>query len=508
MSKSSNDGLFRLIHSMTKNEKIYFKKFAQRHVIGEKNSYVKLFDALNNQKTYVETNLLRKFKNESFIIHLSATKNYLFNLILRSLEQFDSSNQMEDKLQTQIRHIHILFQKGLIKEAQKLLRSSKKMAYDYEATNELLQLLDLDRGMLAAYEEKDLEKRLFALFEEEEKVMVSAYRTRQLMHCQYKVNLKMNIKGKPFEEQLNEIAEIMNAEVLQHEPSEFATVRERHFYHEINSRFAFLQRDFNKTAEHLEQIIEGFRSKPKMLELSKHLENYIRMLNNLVLMYSRLENHEGCERALEAIQKSPKGERFIEALKFYLYYNSTLVYLLSKIDYKGASSLIDEVLVGLEKHEKHLELVARLVIRANLVFISFIAGRYDLTIESSLNIQNLDKAGRRQDILHFAMIMNCLAHFEEENYEFLLYQISNFENKFKKRENTGYELLVMKMLRQLINSASMNERKLVLKEYRQPLIDTPNHFADYKSKENFSFVDWIDSKISGRSYSEIVKNRA
>ena len=38
------DTLYKLIKSLTKGEKIYFKKFSKRHVLGSGNKYVKLFD--------------------------------------------------------------------------------------------------------------------------------------------------------------------------------------------------------------------------------------------------------------------------------------------------------------------------------------------------------------------------------------------------------------------------------------------------------------------------------
>ncbi|MBL0342180.1 MAG: hypothetical protein IPP71_15465 [Bacteroidetes bacterium] len=66
MSKQSSDHLFRLIKSLTTAEKRYFKIFAARHTIGDKNEYVNVFDAIDKQENYNEAKLLVTFKNSTF----------------------------------------------------------------------------------------------------------------------------------------------------------------------------------------------------------------------------------------------------------------------------------------------------------------------------------------------------------------------------------------------------------------------------------------------------------
>ena len=66
--KTNSDPLHQLIHSLSKGEKRSFKIYASRHVLGDENNYVKLFDAIEKQKEYDEEALLKKFKNEKFII--------------------------------------------------------------------------------------------------------------------------------------------------------------------------------------------------------------------------------------------------------------------------------------------------------------------------------------------------------------------------------------------------------------------------------------------------------
>ncbi|MBK6611564.1 MAG: hypothetical protein IPG29_11960 [Sphingobacteriales bacterium] len=73
MQKS--EPLFDLIKSLTKSEKRFFKIYSSRHVIGNENNYVKLFDAINQQPIYNETALLQRFKNTKICQKIVGGKN-------------------------------------------------------------------------------------------------------------------------------------------------------------------------------------------------------------------------------------------------------------------------------------------------------------------------------------------------------------------------------------------------------------------------------------------------
>ena len=67
------EALYDLIHSMTMSEKRYFKIYSSKHVIGETNDYIQLFNAISTQTVFNDGEL----KNNTFVKNLSAEKNYL-----------------------------------------------------------------------------------------------------------------------------------------------------------------------------------------------------------------------------------------------------------------------------------------------------------------------------------------------------------------------------------------------------------------------------------------------
>ena len=117
MSKLTSLDLFELVKSLTKSEKRYFKLFSSRHVLGEGNSYVRLFDALDKQKEYDEDRLKRKFQSS----RLDLLKNHLHKNILQSLSDFHANSSANAQIQNLIFQAEILYKKGMTRIADKIL---------------------------------------------------------------------------------------------------------------------------------------------------------------------------------------------------------------------------------------------------------------------------------------------------------------------------------------------------------------------------------------------------
>ena len=113
MSVKVSENLHQLIRSLSKPEKRYFKLHSSRHIIGEQNNYVKLFDAIDKQKEYNEAGLLAQFKQEVFIKQFSIAKSRLYDSILRSLDAYNSDSSVDSQLKNMLHHAEILFKKTL-----------------------------------------------------------------------------------------------------------------------------------------------------------------------------------------------------------------------------------------------------------------------------------------------------------------------------------------------------------------------------------------------------------
>lgn len=115
------DDLFVLIQSLTKEEKRYFKLFAQNSG-GQSDNYLKLFDAIDKQTEYDEEELKRKLQRQKVDVrHFAAHKVYLYQLILKCLQLFYQEASAEEEILSGLKYLKILFRKRLMEQAQVLL---------------------------------------------------------------------------------------------------------------------------------------------------------------------------------------------------------------------------------------------------------------------------------------------------------------------------------------------------------------------------------------------------
>jgi len=127
-----SDSLFQLIHSLTIAEKGYFKKYSAKHVLGEKNDYMILFEALDSLVEYNEQDLQDKVKEYGFAHRLSAVKHYLNKVILESMRAFYSETTVERTLLEMLADISFLWRRNLRSQAGKTAKKALKLSLEYE----------------------------------------------------------------------------------------------------------------------------------------------------------------------------------------------------------------------------------------------------------------------------------------------------------------------------------------------------------------------------------------
>ena len=141
-----SEQLFYLIKSMNKAEKRYFKLFASSN--NENNNYSLLFEAIDKQDIYDESAIKEKFQNKTFINQLHVTKNYLNQLILKSLRNFHSTISKDAEIKDLLRDIEILLKKDLFQQCEQVIDKALKIASLYEKWPDVLNLLDIKRRLL------------------------------------------------------------------------------------------------------------------------------------------------------------------------------------------------------------------------------------------------------------------------------------------------------------------------------------------------------------------------
>ena len=204
-----SDSLFKLIKSLNKTEKGYFKKFSSMHKKGERNNYMKLFDVIDRQEVYDESKIVILLKKEGFVSHLSVIKNYLYTLILKSLESYHSSVNME--LNKELNHVEILFNKEQYKECEKIISQAKKQAIKYDKQIHLLQILSWESSLARKQNYLEIsENEIVANYKETSNTIEKYNNVNEYNYLWSLTWIKKDKKGRLNVSELNEIKQIAN----------------------------------------------------------------------------------------------------------------------------------------------------------------------------------------------------------------------------------------------------------------------------------------------------------
>lgn len=125
--------LFRLIKSLKKEEKRYFKM----RIDGQRAKYLTLFNYLDKVEKLDKKNYKQTFAG---IKQLSAMQTYLYQQILTSLQQQHMNSSVRLQLQHSIIQVDILYQRDLTEEAKELVNNSLEVAIEKEFFAEADQL--------------------------------------------------------------------------------------------------------------------------------------------------------------------------------------------------------------------------------------------------------------------------------------------------------------------------------------------------------------------------------
>lgn len=119
MSRINTVKLHKLILSLKKEEKRFFKLFTKNQNYKEDSYYLKIFDYLDKVEEVDRTAFKKQFEN---VKGLSGMQSYLYKLILRSLRNQPAYQDVENVLREGLADLTILYKKELLVEVQEKLQ--------------------------------------------------------------------------------------------------------------------------------------------------------------------------------------------------------------------------------------------------------------------------------------------------------------------------------------------------------------------------------------------------
>ncbi|MFK7908465.1 MAG: hypothetical protein AB8B69_25260 [Chitinophagales bacterium] len=449
-----SDNLFKLIQSLSPSEKRYFKIYAEQHIIGKKNNYMLLFDAIARQKEYDEAAIKRKFRREKFIRQLTFTKNALTHKIMKALRSFregSKNRRDESELRDLLHDLEILYQKELLDQFKKELKRSKKIAYQAEAFLILLRLLAWEKKYVIEQSIKRTKKKLKVVIAEEQKI-IELY-TRQATYYNLSklilTSLRVKVSDKKKKE-LRELEELVTHPLLKSK-EEATTFMSKTYYHDTLGLYHWKMGNLEEAYQHYEELVELWEDNPTAksqddMLYRQSLGNYLNVCH--ALGQNKMNMFPFISKKIKSL---PKGNLDTQIKTFQLTVLYELLYYMNTGKFEEGVREIKKIEPELNTVKHQLPTSELLSIYYNISIIHFFSEDFSNTLFWLNEILSHPRTDVRKDIQQFAKILQFIIHYELDNEEILENLYRSVYRSLKKEEQMNeFEEMVLNYIRKLL----------------------------------------------------------
>lgn len=505
MKKNSN--AFVIIKNLSMSEKRYFKIFSERHTIGEQNKYVTLFDELDKAEEENDVDLKKQLKkagiNPDFI---SADKNYLYQLILRSLNVFHDSKTYNLEIKQTLSSIEILFHKGLYHESLKLVAKAEELAKECENFQLMIDIL-IWKKKCSGYS-LGLKKAAEVNQEIDEYILL-LNNFKRITDLYYESNLIQADNEKQSKtEVVKNLKAILNQPELKSEKNALS-FSAKIFYYLIYSNYYYSVDDKQKEYDNLQKLVN-------ILNLSKtySIENpldYVSIYNRLLSIKKFFPKSTFFED-IKILQEFPKKiniRKEVISERVFIHTNThELEYYLINNDFQAALNKIKDIEKEISKLNLDIE-PYHIIYFYYLHAITLIyVGQFHKALKFINKTLNEFTFEARPQVYLRIEVLNIITHYELKNYS-LVSSLSKQVLRKNKSNNilSSFEEKILSILFKITNA-----KHLTPKEETNFMHSLANHLNEIKQSNqqslsllNENYEKWLTSKIKRKLVYELYK---
>lgn len=514
--KTPSDELFKLIKSMDKAEKRHFKLFSMQPNAGSKSkNYLVLFDAINKQTNYNESQLVKNIKKREVINNFIKAKNYLQESIISFLVHYHSGASADSMLRRLLERSEILTTKRLFKPALRTLLKAEKLAlrlenYSYLVIINNQKLNVYIYGNLLREMEEYLQDGIRASLDH----MSRLRNFVEIKNLNIATTLNYLRKRKYGKFNRQEVDKISDSPVLKSLdkatsfPAKVSFNNIRNFlqaltpgnkeveYERLKSWLAYLERNIDKLQNGEEHYIVAFSTIALMTdELKGGLRELNELYNKLTVFYSNL----------------PPKKKNNQLTFYYIRILNNYLDAFLKFGKPEMAGIIFKEIKKVESFNARAELNSstKMLLYNNMFYAAFLLGQFREAMKWITKIiHSKDETGL--DIQSAARISLLIIHFELENADLLPSLFRKTERFLMK--NNCYNEFERTMIRFFENEYPEANNKLDRIEAFKKLKQKFEYLIRAQKKPEafnfFDYISWVESKIQHRPLNDIIKDRS
>ncbi|WP_390455620.1 hypothetical protein, partial [Chryseobacterium sp. Alg-005] len=350
MAELQKDFLFVLIKSLTTSEKRQFKLYVNRLGINTDAKFLLLFSEMDKMKEYDESIILNK--KISTKQQLSNLKAHLYKHILVSLRMNPIHQNYRIQLREQLDFANILYQKGLYKQALKILDKTKQTALELDEKNIASEIIDLEKVIESQFITRSIEGRADELIEQSREISKQNHYATELSNLSLKLYSEMLTHGYVKNDtDREEVMHIFNAQIKNIKP-ERLNFTEKLWYFKAHVWKNQLLQEYKYTLKYAYQWVDLFHKNPDMI--ISHPVWYIKGNTYLLKILFLYGNIDILEDSFERFNQTVNSSGFAQnentqSLVFLTYYNTLMNIHFVKGEFFSGSKMIPEIELKMER---------------------------------------------------------------------------------------------------------------------------------------------------------------
>lgn len=456
----TNNTLFRIIKSMSMNEKRSFKIFCKKHILGDQNKYSILFDSIDNSVSFNEhdiknTLLVNGYSDKYF----SSDKNYLIKTILKSLNEFHAEKTSELKIKQNLISIEILFYKGLYEECLNLINKTKRIKLSEESQYLKLELnkwekkcLGYSKGLLEAIKTNNLLDNYFEVIKYE-KLITDLY---------YKSYYYKNSIGKIPQETLEKnFKDLFKSSVFKN-PEHPKSIHINIFFYLIYANYYHVIKERDQELVYLRKVI-GYFDDHEIYKNERPLDYisiYIRIIDinkNKIesSFYEDLNTLRRFDNILKIQYNVAKERIFLHT------YQAELEHLLNFNQVEKAFKVMTNMQLTFNEKKFNIEPYYLMSIHYLFASIHCSLGDFSKGLKYVNTILNEFKFNERPKTYIKTEFLNLVIHYELNNYDLVRKGIGHLKKKYKKGLKLNYiEKEILKTILKIIDNPNIINKQV------------------------------------------------
>jgi hypothetical protein len=506
--KLSSHFLWQLIGSLSRNEKLFFKRnFTSSDSLGEQRLYLKLFDAIAAQREYDEGAILKKFHPHLTKKNIAFQKHYLQRQVCEAIIQYDGRNSIVHDIYNQILLIRVYRKKGLADEAHHIWKKAVEKARKSESYA-LLNLLKTEfekmilfSGMHTHYDD------MHAVFKDHI-ITYKEYADLITLRDIYTETLLLKRKAHfDLDDELNEKIAFLLAKVNE----EKAAPRNqsfwyRHYYSMSKATLLYLVNDINGSLILLQEVFKDWKKNKDFIRTDGeyyiellYMTNYAGILQGAYKYVTDVFNDEINELLTDPVLRANfEATKYLALNKIY---NKTA-------RYDEVEKLCKFMKAKYKQWEPVLNADLNRTVNLSLGIACFVLEQYPDAYYFTKRSVTEFREGAREDQIAVAQILLLLITYSLDSARLFDAQYrTTYGYFYKRKKKHPFEAALVQCLHRTFY---LQDTKSKIREYEKALEVFDLNQDDIVQKMAFSIFNypgWLISKVRRISYRQYVEKK-